>query len=69
MHIIRNDGTNKAVTFVGAAQPVGFSGTVSQISWDNGDLRTALHQMFAVKPNEVLVAIEISDYGIKAQFA
>lgn len=40
-------------------------GTISEISWQQ--LRDHLGKAFAIKPNERLVGITVSEYGIKAK--
>lgn len=41
------------------------TGTMSEISWQR--LHDYLEQAFAIKPNEKLVGITVSEYGIKAK--
>lgn len=67
---IRNVGSIKVITFdenIDAQRP-GFCGVVSNISWRNADVRKGLRTMFACKDDEEIVAIEITDEGIKAKF-
>jgi hypothetical protein len=41
-------------------------GVVSQYPWQSPQVQLAMRSLFNVKPNYTLVAISISDYGIKA---
>lgn len=49
-------------------EPVGFTGTVCQMSWDNAAVMHGLRQMFGCTERERIVAIEVDHYGIKAKF-
>lgn len=66
---IRNVGNVKCITLHdGPAERPGFCGLVGNISWFNPSVREGLRVMFAVKPDEEIVAIEVTDDGIKAKF-
>jgi len=41
-------------------------GVVSQLSWDNEYTKQFLRHLFAIKPSENIVGIDVSDGGIKA---
>lgn len=67
---IRNAGTAKCVTLNSSLQAEypGFCGTVSQITWRNPNVLKGLRVMFAAADDEEIVAIELTDEGIKAKF-
>ena len=70
----RNEGSVKVISFNsygGVHRPVerpGMSGLISQLSWGNPATMKALRELFSCNANEVIVAIEITDDGIKAKF-
>lgn len=43
-------------------------GTQSNISWGNPDTMKGLRVMFGCREDELLVAVQIDAYGIKAKF-
>lgn len=44
------------------------SGTISQVSWNNTQVRDAMHMLFGKLRHEEITAIEITPDGIKAKF-
>lgn len=44
------------------------SGTMSEVSWNNPDVRRALDLLFNIKLDETLTGIVITEMGIKAHF-
>ena len=63
-----NTSTSKVVSFGDNVEKTNFCGVVSQITWNNPDLMTGLRTMFGCKKDEVIVAIEVTDVGIRAKF-
>lgn len=43
-------------------------GVISQLSWNNAFVMSALRQMFGCNDNELITAVEVTDQGIKAKF-
>lgn len=54
--------------YVPVFQPTQMDGQISEIRWDNPDFMTGLRIMFDAKDSEVIVAIELTDGGIRAKF-
>ncbi len=69
---IRTKNGSMAVTFGHdfhqKAEMPGFTGVCSQISWNNASVMEGLRKMFNCADNEIITAIEVDNYGIKAQF-
>lgn len=74
MSKIRNshDDNRKVVTFShDVREPTelpGMTGVISEISWNNPKLMEGLRTMFGCPPHEQIVAVEITDAGIRAKF-
>lgn len=55
---------NIVVKYNPAFQPG--SGTVSQITWNNPDMKRALKHAFSLREGEIISGLEITETGVKA---